>query len=338
MRAIIPVAGFGTRMRPHTWNVPKVLMNVGGKPMLDHIMDDLIGAGITGVTLIVGYLGDEIERHVRETYPQLDNHFVVQEEMLGLGHAISLGKEIHKNDKELLIILGDTIIRADFKRLFASKHTALGVREVEDPRRFGVVELGPSGQIVAMVEKPQNPPTNLAIVGVYKINDPALLFAGLDHIIEAGKRSAKEFQLTDALAWMLEQGHVMEPFAIDAWLDCGKPETLFETNAVLLSEIPAAVQEEFRRRHPEAVIVPPVFVGEGAVLKRCVVGPNTVIGAGTRVEDSVVCDSIVGEEAVIARMVLHDSLIGDEAEVTGAAQSLNVTSTSVARALPHPRR
>src|SRR5690606_18542864 len=175
MRAIIPVAGFGTRMRPHTWNVPKVLMNVAGKPMLDHILDDLIEAGITGVTFIVGFLGDEIQKHVRAAYPAIETNHIVQEQMLGLGHAISLGKKLHQKDKDLLIILGDTIVRADFKKLFKSKTTELGVREVEDPRRFGVVKLDAKGNISGMVEKPKDPPTNLAIVGVYKINDPALL-------------------------------------------------------------------------------------------------------------------------------------------------------------------
>ncbi|MBI5153676.1 nucleotidyltransferase family protein [Candidatus Poribacteria bacterium] len=147
MKAIIPVAGFGTRMRPHTFTVPKVLLPVAGKAMLDHIVDSLVEAGIEGITLIVGYLGDVIERHVRKKYPSLESHFVPQEEMLGLGHAISLGKNLHRNDKDLLIILGDTILQADFKALFSTPDTAIGVKEVEDPRRFGVVKLGADGAI-----------------------------------------------------------------------------------------------------------------------------------------------------------------------------------------------
>ncbi|MDK2971725.1 MAG: glucose-phosphate thymidylyltransferase [Candidatus Sumerlaeota bacterium] len=331
MKAIIPVAGFGTRMRPHTWNVPKVLMNVAGKPMLDHIMDDLIEAGVTGVTFIVGFLGDEIEKHIRATYPKIETNFVVQKEMLGLGHAISLGKKYHQKDKDLLIILGDTIVRADFKKLFKSKHTELGVREVEDPRRFGVVKLDAKGNISGMVEKPKDPPTNLAIVGVYKINDPALLFKGLDHIIKKDIRTAKEIQLTDALAWMLEKGHVMRPFAIDGWLDCGKPETLFETNAAILAESPKAVQAGYRKRYREAVIIPPVFIGDGVELAGAVIGPNAVLGKGTKVSNAVVRDSIIGENATIANAVLKDSLVGDDAVVEGTAASLNVTSTSVCK-------
>ena len=184
MKAIIPVAGFGTRMRPHTFSTPKVLLNVAGKPMLDHIIDSLKEAGVDGVTLIVGYLGDVIEKHVRARYPDMDNHFVEQKEMLGLGHAISLGKALHHRDKQLLIILGDTILKADFPALLGTKDTAIGVREVDDPRRFGVVELKSDGSISRMLEKPEHPPTMKAIVGVYKIGDPALLFAGLDHIMQ----------------------------------------------------------------------------------------------------------------------------------------------------------
>src|SRR5690606_12497910 len=211
-----------------------------------------------------------------------------QPEMLGLGHAIYLGKEIHQNDKELLIILGDTILKADFHKLLSTPETAIGVAEVEDPRRFGVVELNDDGSIRRMLEKPDKPPTNLAIVGVYKINNPKLLFDGLDHIIENNVRTKKEFQLTDALEWMLQQRHTMRPFKIDGWLDCGKPETLFETNRVLLDEIPREVQDGYRKKFPESVIVPPVFIDENCAIEQSVVGPYAVLGRDCKVRRAVV--------------------------------------------------
>lgn len=329
MRAIIPVAGFGTRMRPHTFTVPKVLLNVAGKPMLDHIIDSLVAAGVDGVTLIVGYLGDVIEEHVRKTYPKLDNHFVVQEEMLGLGHAIWLGKDLHRADKDLLIILGDTIIRADFKRLFATPTTAIAVREVPDPRRFGVVELNADGSIRHMLEKPEHPPTNKAIVGVYKMNDPALLFEGLDTLISGDVRTKKEYQLTDALEWMIQKGHKMVPFAIDAWLDCGKPETLFETNRALLQEVPQKV-DEWRRLYPSAAIRTPVFIGEGAVIENSVVGPNTVLGRNARVKETMIADSIVGDGASICGIMMRESLIGANATVVSkSTHRLNIGDSSM---------
>lgn len=329
MKAIIPVAGFGTRMRPHTFTVPKVLMNVAGKPMIDHIIDDLVAAGVDGLTIILGFLGDVIEKHVRKTYGQLELNFVVQHQMLGLGHAIGLGKPFHENDKELLIILGDTILQADFKALLATPHTALGVREVEDPRRFGVVELNGEGFISSMVEKPQNPPSNKAIVGVYKINDPKLLFKGLDHLVENDIRSAKEIQLTDALVYMLEQGHKMIPFDIQGWLDCGKPETLFETNRTLLDLTTAQSQKALQHKYPNSTIIPPVFIGEGCKLNESVVGPYVVLGEGSVVERSVLSDSIMGKNVKIKNAQLNGSLIGDDVTIQGRVSELNIGETSV---------
>jgi len=333
MKAIIPVAGLGTRMRPHTYTTPKVLMNVGGKPMLDHIIDSLVDAGVTGVTLIVGYLGEAIEEHVRETYPELESHFVPQPEMLGLGHAISLGKPIHQRDRQLLIILGDTILKADFRRLLASRDTAIGVHEVEDPRRFGVVELRVDGSISRMVEKPKDPPSHKAIVGVYKVNDPALLFQGLDRLIDNNIRTAGEIQLTDALEWMIEQGHRMVPFDIDAWLDCGKPETLFATNRELLQDLPADQQEAYSRGFADCVIVPPVSLGRDCVLENSVIGPYAVIGDRCRVSRSVVADSIIGRNTTISNALLKESLIGEDARVVGQPQSLNIGDACVLESL-----
>lgn len=327
MRAIIPVAGFGTRMRPHTFTVPKVLMNVAGKPMLDYIIDDLVDAGVDGVTLIVGFLGDVIEKHIREVYSNLDLNFVEQKEMLGLGHAISLGRDIHKDDDELLIILGDTILQADFKALLSTSNTALGVREVDDPRRFGVVELDGDGYITAMVEKPEVPPTNKAIVGVYKINDPALLFEGLDHIVENDIRSAKEIQLTDALVYMLEKGHKMETFDVRGWLDCGKPETLADTNQILLDRIPESVQKEYKKKYPDALIISPVSIAEGVKITGSVVGPYTVLGKGTQVTSSIIKDSIVGDNTKIENEILEGSLIGSDVSVKGITKNLNIGDT-----------
>ncbi|MEQ8820860.1 MAG: sugar phosphate nucleotidyltransferase [Sumerlaeia bacterium] len=328
MRAIIPVAGFGSRMRPHTYTVPKVLMNVAGKPMLDHIIDSLVEAGITGVTLIVGYLGDVIEEHARKKYSNIEINCVPQPQMLGLGHAISLGKSIHKDDDDLLIILGDTILQADFKALFSTPDTAIGVKAVEDPRRFGVVETDKSGRIVAMHEKLENPPSNEAIVGVYKINDPALLFSELDSLMESGKRTKGEFQLTDALAGMLERGHVMKPFQIDGWLDCGKPETLFETNRTLLDLSPAEQQKSYQAKYPDSVIVPPVFIAKGCAIKDSVVGPYAVLGENTSVKGSILRDTIVGAEAQLKNVFLDNSLIGDKAQVEGHPQSINIGDSS----------
>jgi glucose-1-phosphate thymidylyltransferase len=316
-------------MRPHTHTHPKVLLQVAGKPMLDHIIDDLVAAGVDGLTFVVGYLGDRIEQHVRKHYPSLDLHFVRQEEMLGLGHAIALCKQIHKDDDRLLIVLGDTIVKANFPEMFALGTSALAVKEVDDPRRFGTVELRKgTSDIIGLVEKAEKPPTNLAIVGVYLLNDPALLFRGLDHIIDNNIRTKGEIQLTDALAWMLGQGHRMQSYTIDEWLDCGKPETLLETNRRLLADLPQPM-DEWRRRFPTAIIVPPVAIGEKCVIENSIVGPNVSMRHGVRIIGSILRDCTLGKEAELTQVNLHDSMVGESATVEGVRGSLSIGDHTV---------
>lgn len=329
MRAIIPVAGFGSRMRPHTHTQPKVLLQVAGKPMLDHIIDSLVEAGITGVTLVIGHLGARIEEHVRKHYGHLDLHFIEQTELLGLGHAIWLTREVHRNDERLLIILGDTIVRADFRALFAMRGSALGVKAVEDPRRFGVVELT-EDRITRVIEKASNPPTNLAIVGVYLIDKPALLFEGLDHLVANDIRTKNEYQLTDALQYMIDRDSEFRTFNIDAWLDCGKPETLLDTNRRLLEILSTEeLIATYRQQFPRAVIVPPVFIGEGCHIEHSVVGPYASIARQARVEGSILRDCTMGKGAVIRNMHLESSMIGEFAEVSGVGLSINIGDHSV---------
>jgi glucose-1-phosphate thymidylyltransferase len=317
-------------MRPHTHTQPKVLLQVAGKPMINHIIDDLVEAGVDGVTLVVGYLGDRIEEHIRKHYSNLTLNFVKQEEMLGLGHAIAICKEIHKNDDRLLIILGDTIVKADFRAMFAKGSSVLGVKPVDDPRRFGTVELKQgTDEITAMIEKAENPPTNLAIVGVYLLDDPALLFEGLDYIMEKGIRTKNEFQLTDALAYMLKKKHVMRSFEIDKWLDCGKPETLLDTNRRLLEIDGACDPEKVKARFPTAVIIPPVAIGEDAVIENSIVGPYVSMRHEVTVRNSILRDCTIGKNVTLVDVNLHDSMIGEFALVNGVTGSLNIGDHSV---------
>lgn len=317
-------------MRPHTHTQPKVLLQVAGKPMLDHIIDDLVAAGVDGVTLVVGYLGDRIEQHVRKHYSHLTLNFVRQNQMLGLGHAIAICKEIHKNDDRLLIILGDTIVKADFGRMFALGSSALAVKEVEDARRFGTVELREgSDEITGLLEKAENPPTNLAIVGVYLLDDPRLLFQGLDNIIEQDIRTKGEIQLTDALAWMLEKGHRMRSFQIDEWLDCGKPETLLDTNRRLLEMMDPSKIEEYRKAFPSSIIVPPVSIARDCEIEHSIVGPYVSMRYGVRISNSILKDCTIGKEASLVGVNVHDSMIGESAHVEGVRGSISVGDHSL---------
>lgn len=324
MKAIIPVAGVGTRMRPHTHTQPKVLLQVADKPMLDHIIDALVEAGVDGVTLVIGYLGDRIEDHVRRHYSHLELHFIEQKEMLGLGHAINLCADIHRNDDRLLIILGDTIVQMDFKGMFALPCGALAVKPVDDPRRFGTVQLE-GDRIVKLIEKAENPPSNLAITGVYLIDKPAMLFEGLGHIIANDVKTKGEYQLTDALQYMLDHGDEMRPFSIEGWLDAGKPETLLSTNRTLLDTFwNVRVEKGYKTLYPSAVIVPPVYIGSGAEVTNSVIGPYASIGKECVVDGSILRDCTMAKGAKVKNVHLCDSMLGEYSEVEGSGRSINI--------------
>jgi len=322
MHAIIPVAGVGTRLRPHTYTLPKVLLNVAGKPILGHILDRLIDAGITSATIVVGYLGDLVEEYVTKNYPQLAVHFVVQEELLGLGHSIWVAREhIPTNGDPLFIILGDTIFDVDLKSVFALKTSALCVKEVEDPRRFGVAEVE-NGFITKLVEKPEHPKTNLAVVGLYWMRNPKLLKECLEEIVEKNIRTRNEYQLTDALQMMIERGEKFATFEIDAWYDCGKPETMLDTNRHLLA------QKGLQREIEGVVIHSPVFIAPTAEISNAVIGPYTSIGEGSKVSNSIVRDSIVGNNSTVESVLLNSSIIGNEASINGGFKQVNIGDSS----------
>lgn len=329
MKAIIPVAGIGTRLRPHTHTAPKVLLPVAGKPIVGHILDELVQLGFDEVTFIIGYKGEMIRDYVTSTYSFKAN-FVEQPEMLGLGHAISLAKPHHYTDEPVLIILGDTIFRADLKSVFERGATAIGVRKVEDARRFGIVELDRNGAVKRLIEKPDNPPTNLAIVGIYYMTRPRVLFDCLDEIIAEGRTTKGEFQLTDALQKMLERGEKMGVFMVEGWYDCGKPETMLQTNRDLLD----AQLKDFSGysavadRYPGSVIVQPVAIDESVRLENCIVGPYVSVSANARLRNAIVRNTIIGENADVSTILLEDSLISDNAKVQGRRYHLNVGDSS----------
>ena len=319
MRAIIPVAGVGSRLRPHTYTVPKVLLNVGGKPIVGHILDRLIENGFDEATIIIGYLGEKIREYVVKNY-QIKVDFVEQEERLGLGHAIYLSRHTISRDP-VLIILGDTIFDVDLKALMNSPHSVLGVKEVEDPRRFGVAET--EGEFIAkLVEKPDQPKSKLALVGIYYIRQPHILVECLRDEIKGNVRTRGEFQLTDALQMMIERGERMKTFSIDGWYDCGKPETLLETNRHLLdSQRPTTGRKDVVMQHP-------VFVSDRATVKNSVLGPYATIADDAIVENAIIRNSIVSEGARVENALLEDSIVGNNAVVRGAYKRINIGDSS----------
>ena len=337
MHAIIPVAGFGTRLRPHTYSRPKVLLNVAGKPILAHILDHLITAGVTRATIIVGYMGEAVEAFVRGAYPALTVNFVEQEQLLGLGHAIWVAREsIPSDGSPLFIILGDTIFGVDLAQVFHLPTSALGVKEVEDPRHFGIAEVE-NDMITHLVEKPEHPKTNLAVVGLYFFRNPSLLRTCLEELVDKDIRTRNEYQLTDALQMMIERGERFATFPVSEWYDCGKPETLLETNRHLLDraslrkEESGGIADGASALHTRSVINPPVFIGKGSTLSNCVVGPYATIGPGAFIENAIVRDSIIGDGARLECVMLESSIIGNDAVVKGGFHCISAGDSAEVR-------
>lgn len=320
MHAIIPVAGFGTRLRPHTYSQPKVLLNVAGKPILGHILDKVRAEGVTGATIVVGHMSDMIIDYVRKAFPALPVDFVEQDEPLGLGHAIYTARQA-LSDKPVLIILGDTIFDVDLRPVLKRPVSALGVKTVEDPRRFGVAETA-DGVITRLVEKPEHPITNLAVVGLYYIYNTSLLRSCLDEAVRNDIRTKGEYQLTDVLQMMIDRGERMETFPVEGWYDCGKPETLLSTNRALLEK------GSTFKPHPGVLVTEPVYVAPTAVLRDCVIGPNTSIGDGAEICEAVLRNCIIGSQARVSRVLLENSIIGSGAVVRGSYNRLNVGDAS----------
>jgi glucose-1-phosphate thymidylyltransferase len=320
MHAIIPVAGMGTRLRPHTFTLPKVLLNVAGKPILGHILEKIIAEGVTDATIVVGHMSEKIREYVAGAFPGFRVRFAEQVEQLGLGHAIytarhSLGSE------PVLIILGDTIFDVDLRPVLRRSVTALGVKVVEDPRRFGVAETV-DGRIGRLVEKPEKPTSNLAVVGLYYIHNTPLLLTCLNDVVSKNIRTKGEFQLTDVLQMMIEHGERMETFPVEGWYDCGKPETLLSTNRSLL-------EKHSTFRPIEGVVInKPVYVAPSAQLSNCVIGPNTTIGDRADIRDAVIRNSIIGENAHVEKVLLENSIVGNAAVVSGSYHHLNVGDLS----------
>jgi len=232
MKAIIPVAGYGSRLEPHTLTLQKCLLPVAGKPVLEHILDRITDAGITDITLIIGHLGHQVKEFCL-SYENANFTFIEQTERLGLGHAVYQG--LDHSDESVLIVLGDAILELNYNRLFKSQYSTIGFSPVPDPKRFGIIEIN-NDRIVRFWEKPDKPPSNMAIIGIYYISSQKDLSEGIKYLIDNNIRTKNEYQLTDAFTVMLDNGHQFRALEIDALLDCGIPKTLLSTNQILLEQ------------------------------------------------------------------------------------------------------
>ncbi|HLX92389.1 MAG TPA: sugar phosphate nucleotidyltransferase [Puia sp.] len=321
MKAIIPVAGAGTKLRPHTYTQPKALIPLAGKTILSIIVDQLQEAGINEFIFIVGYLGEKIHDFVKDKYPDLTTHFVHQNERHGLGHAVLLTRSIVADD-EVFIVLGDTICEFNAREVIDNPHSLLGVKRVDDPRNFGVAEIDDHGNITRVVEKPQIPKSNMALVGIYRIRDTSFLFSCLESNMREHITSYGQYNLTDAIECMIKSGAKFQSFKVQNWFDCGRKETLLESNAKLLKKFGSNIAPE--HQFENTIIIEPVSIAAGCDIKNSIVGPNVAIGERTVVNYSIIKNSIIGSFANLHDIVLTESLIGSDTEVKGESRSLNI--------------
>ncbi len=319
MKIIVPVAGAGTRLQPHTFTLPKVLLHVGGKPMLAHVLDPLMKLQPEEVIFVIGFKGELIKDYVQRHY-SFKAGFVLQEELLGLGYALHLALRAVEGGP-VLIMLGDTIVECDLNKFIAAGDFVLGLCQVDDPRRFGIAEIS-NGAVASLVEKPRHPRSNLALIGLYYFSELSGLKEELHTVVQSGKLTSGEIQLTDALQGMINAGTRFVPYEVQEWYDCGKKETLLCTNRHLLKKLPPPAAIE------GSILVRPVFAAPTARIVNSILGPNVSVADGALVENSILKDTIISNQARVRNVILENSLIGHNTTVAGEARIVNIGNAS----------
>lgn len=333
MKAVIPVAGAGIRLRPLTYTQPKPLLPVAGKPIISFIIDQLIEQDIREFVFVIGYLGEKIRNYIDQQYPDIERHYITQAERLGSGHAIWTARELFKDADEITISFGDIIIDVDFKAVMNNSSSVLCVKKVDAPREYGVVEYDRQGHVKRVVEKPKIPKSNMAMVGCYRIKEVHALIEALAFNIENNIRSNGEFPLTDGLMRMIEQGVPFASVAVDNWFNCGKKEVLLDTNAAFLNREGYASKD--LPEYPNSIIIQPVSIGKNCQINNAIIGPHVTIGNHTQIEFAVLRDSIIGNYAHIKEVILQRSVVGNDTVITGLRQSLNIgDNTEIDFSLP----
>lgn len=331
MKVVIPMAGLGTRLRPHTWSKPKQLISVAGKAVLDHVLDTLSSlpeAESVELVNIVGYLGDQIEAHLKLRYPHLKAQYVIQEDPRGQSHAIALARE-HLHGP-MLMVFADTLIETDLSFLADEQAEAVAwVKPVPDPRRFGVAVVDEEGCVTRLIEKPTEMDNNLVVVGFYYFQRAEDLLSAIDEQMKREMKLKGEFFLADAINIMLERGLKMRTEKVDIWLDAGTSDALLETNRYLLNNGRNNTKQAVQAAN--LVVIPPVFIHPTADVDNSVIGPHVSVGAGCRVESSILRDTILEDEAQVKDVILEGSLIGRRAQISRRAGLINAGDQTVVK-------
>jgi glucose-1-phosphate thymidylyltransferase len=322
VKVIIPLAGKGTRLRPHTHVTPKPLLRVGGQPVMSYILSDLEKLGVREIVFITGYLKEKIEAYIAAEWPQFEAHFVEQPVQDGTAGAVRLAEPFI--DEDCLIIFVDTLFDADLTLVNRLPENSAGViwaKEVEDYQRFGVVLYDEDRNMVRIIEKPSEPISRLANIGLYYIRDWKLLFEGVHHTMKQPPGKSGEYYLTDAFQYMIDHGARIRVEEVNGWYDCGQLGTLLDTNRHLLENGRAL------RPAPNGTnvrIIDPVRIAPGVILENVTIGPNVTVEEGSVLRNAEVRDSILGHDVRIEDASLHDSMIGDQAVVSRVSGSLSL--------------
>ena len=324
MKVIIPLAGLGTRLRPHTYTKPKPLINVAGKPMLAHILDQFRDLDVEEYIFIVGYLGDQIEKYVSQQYG-FKARYVTQYEMLGQAHALWLCRDYVKGP--VFMVFGDTYFEADLSDVKTPPPDSIAyVREVSDPRRFGVAVVGEDGYVEKFVEKPSTMENRLAVIGMYYFTDGPALMQACGELMEKRIQTKGEYFLTDAINLMIPKGQRFVTRPAKEWRDTGKPETVLDTNRYLLKN---GSNNSDEVHYPTSVIIPPVNIHPSAIIEESVIGPYATIGPDCKITRSIIRDSIIDAGALIEETTMDQSLVGKESIVKGRYRRFNVGDSAM---------
>ena len=322
LKAIIPIAGAGKRLRPFTYTQPKPLIPVAGKPILSYIIEQLRDLGVREYVFVLGYLGSKVKDFVLENFPEIEPRFVIQADRRGSGHAIWLAEEAVADTKEVVIAFGDTLLEGPIDKVVHCEHTCLAIKPVDDPRAFGVVEVDKRGHVRGMAEKPRMPRGNNAMVGLYKISDYGALHASLTQVLAEAPSPSVEVTLSDGLINLLDRGHVMHTEQVDRWYDCGNAEVLLATNRALLEK--RGYGETQLPAFDRTILVHPVTIGKGCRISDAIIGPHASIGDFATIDRTIVSDAIVGRYARLHEVNLEHSIVGNDTILTGQARRINI--------------
>lgn len=324
MKLVVPMAGFGTRMRPHTWTRPKPLLPVAGRPVLDHLLDRFRDLPISEYIFIVGWLGDQIRDYVQANY-DIPARFVSQDEMLGQAHAVWLAREYLEGP--LFLMFSDTLFDdVDFSGLDREGLDGMVfTKEVDDPRRFGVIEVDSTGRATRLIEKPDSVENKTVMMGVYYFNEGAWLARACKELMDRQIRTKGEYYIADTVTLMIQQGANFRTRPVGIWQDTGKPETTLETQRYLLEH---GSENSYLAPRPGVVVIPPVFVHPRAVIESSVIGPYVSVEKDAQIRDSIVRDAIVDEGAELEGVLLEASIVGRWTKLHGEFQTVNIGDSS----------